>query len=211
MKFEIKNRWSGEVQFSCELEAKFEAESYSVQMGAAVKIAVKARANLARANLAGANLEGANLADAYLADAYLADAYLEGANLARAYLEGANLARANLEGALTTPASPEEIARLDQVREIVLKKPERLCMSDWHSSQWDPSHTPEEEHECGSAHCIAGWLQALSPDKEVRNMHPEAAGKTLCPAFSFMFYTSDAVALQWLKDRGYARSPEAAA
>ena len=178
------------------------------------------RANLAGAYLAGADLAGADLAGAYLAradlaganlaDANLADANLAGADLAGADLARANLARANLADAKSDPASPEEIKRLDEVREIGLKKPERLYMGDWHSGGWTPEHTPEEEHECGSAHCIAGWLQALCPDEKIRRGKTAAqAGELLAPTQKHMFYTSDAVALQWLKDRGYARSAEA--
>ncbi len=126
-----------------------------------------------------------------------------------AYLAGADLAGANLAGAKNFPVpSPEEIMRLDEVREIVLKKPERLVMSSWHSGNWTPDHTPQEEHSCGSAHCIAGWLQALCDDPKVRQMDPCAAGEKLAPASSYMFTASDPVALQWLKDRGYARQPE---
>ena len=131
---------------------------------------------------------------------------VEAAVKARANLARADLAGAYLAGAKNLPIpSAEEIARLDQVREIVLAKPERLYMNDWHSGNWTPDHTPEEEHSCGSAHCIAGWLQALSPDKEVRQMSAETAGRKLAPASQFMFYATDAVALQWLKDRGYAK------
>ena len=85
MKFQIKARWSSEVRFECELDASFESENYGVQLGAAVKLAIKARAYLA----------GANLAGAYLAGAYLAGAYLAGADLAGADLAGADLAGAN--------------------------------------------------------------------------------------------------------------------
>ncbi len=99
MKFQIKARWSDEVRFECELDASFENQSYGIQRGAAIKLAVKAGANLAGANLAGANLAGANLAGANLAGADLADAYLAGANLAGANLAGADLADANLAGA----------------------------------------------------------------------------------------------------------------
>jgi uncharacterized protein YjbI with pentapeptide repeats len=106
MKFEIKARAyaGGGVLFTAELDAKYESEPQSVQLGAAVKAAVQARANLADANLADANLAranlaDANLADANLADAYLADANLADANLARAYLADANLAGANLADA----------------------------------------------------------------------------------------------------------------
>jgi hypothetical protein len=114
VKFQIKNRFSGAVQFECELGAEFEALGYAIKLGAAVKVANLvyanlvyadlvganlADANLARANLAGANLADANLVGANLAGANLADANLVGANLARANLAGANLADANLVGA----------------------------------------------------------------------------------------------------------------
>jgi hypothetical protein len=112
--FEIKNRFTGAVLFTCELPEKIAAQSPAKQMGYAVKVANLAGANLAGANLAdadlaGANLAGANLADAdlagadlagaYLAGAYLADADLAGADLAGADLAGANLAGANLADA----------------------------------------------------------------------------------------------------------------
>ena len=91
MKFEVKNRFTGKVQFVAEIECA-ESASVSVKLGLAVKWAVSAGANLAGANLAGANLAGANLAGANLARANLAGAYLARANLA-----GANLARAYLD------------------------------------------------------------------------------------------------------------------
>ena len=103
MKFEVKNRFTGEVQFTAEIEAVDDA-STSVKLGLAVKWAFKARANLdgaylARANLAGAYLARANLAGANLDGANLDGANLAGANLARANLDGANLDGANLDGA----------------------------------------------------------------------------------------------------------------
>jgi uncharacterized protein YjbI with pentapeptide repeats len=107
MKFEIKHGRKAEVLFSAELSAEFETESYALQIGAAVKLAVAARADLADADLAGAdaraNLARADLAGAYLARADLAVADLAGAdaraNLARADLAGAYLARADLADA----------------------------------------------------------------------------------------------------------------
>ena len=99
---EIKHRYTGAVLFSARVDVSL---SDGLKIGAAVKLAIKADANLAGANLADANLAGANLARAYLADAnlaganlaraYLTDANLAGANLADANLAGANLARAN--------------------------------------------------------------------------------------------------------------------
>jgi hypothetical protein len=160
-------------------------------------------AYLADADLTGADLAGANLTDAYLAGADLAGANLRGANLAGANLRGADLAGANLAGA-EWEATPEEIERLDAVREIVLAKPERLRMSTWHSDEWTPDHTPEEERTCGSAHCIAGWLQALSSDPAIRMMDAEAAGRKLAPVASGLFYADDDTVLGWFKERMYA-------
>ena len=81
MKFEIKNRWSGEIIFS------IETDSWRL----AVELAVKSRANLSRADLSGADLSGANLSGANLSGANLSRANLSGANLSGANLSGANL------------------------------------------------------------------------------------------------------------------------
>ena len=103
MKFEIKSRWTGAVIFTADIDCD-DGESHGIQLGLAVKVAVKADANLADAYMADAymadaNLAGANLADANLAGANLAGANLDRANLAGAYMVGANLDRANLAGA----------------------------------------------------------------------------------------------------------------
>ncbi|MGB8630416.1 MAG: pentapeptide repeat-containing protein [Xanthobacteraceae bacterium] len=125
MKFEIKHRFTGAVLFTAELEAEFESKPFSVQIGAAVKLALKAGAYLDGADLAyanldgadlygtylyGANLAGANLAGANLTSADLARADLDGADLDGAYLYGTNLAdaymaRANLDGAYMARAN----------------------------------------------------------------------------------------------------------
>ena len=85
MKFDIKNRFTGAVQFTAEIECD-EDESVSVKLCLAVRWAYKTGAYLAGADLAGADLARANLAGAYLARANLARANLAGANLAGAYL-----------------------------------------------------------------------------------------------------------------------------
>ena len=45
MKFAIKSRLSSKVIFEAELDAHYESESYGVQLGAAVKLAVSAGAS----------------------------------------------------------------------------------------------------------------------------------------------------------------------
>ena len=109
MKFEIKNRFTGDVQFTAEIDATDETPC-SIKIGLAVKWAIKSRANLAYAYLAEANLTDANLGGAYLAyanltDANLKGANLKGANLAYAYLTDAHLKGANLKGAYLTDAN----------------------------------------------------------------------------------------------------------
>jgi hypothetical protein len=198
MKVEIKARASLDAKVLFTAEIPYDT-SEELRVKATLEIAVKSGANLAGAYLARADLAGADLAGANLAGADLAGADLSGADLA-----GANLARVKN---FLRP-SPEEIMRLDEVREIVLKKPKRLAMDSWHSGNWTPEHTPEEEYVCGSAHCIAGWLQALCPDAKVRQMDPRMAGVKLAPASAYMFTASNAAALRWLENREYARFEE---
>jgi len=81
--FDVKNRVSGAVQFTAEIEAS-EEELCGVKLGLAVIWAVKNGANLYRANLSGADLSGADLS---------------GADLYRANLSGADLSCADLYGA----------------------------------------------------------------------------------------------------------------
>ena len=83
MQFHVKNRYSGEVQFTAEIDCT-EVDATSKKLGLAVKWAMDNEANLEWANLEGANLRGANL---------------RGANLEWANLRGANLEEANLRGA----------------------------------------------------------------------------------------------------------------
>ncbi len=89
MKFEIKNRFEGNVL------ASFECESFKV----AVELAVKSDANLSDANLSRANLSDANLSRANLSGASLSRANLSDANLSRADLSRADLSDANLSDA----------------------------------------------------------------------------------------------------------------
>ena len=86
MKIQIKNRWNGSVIF----------ETDAANLGQAILIALKSRANLRGANLRGADLCDANLRGADLCDADLRGADLRGANLCGADLRGADLRGADL-------------------------------------------------------------------------------------------------------------------
>ena len=98
IKFEVRNRWSGEVQFTAEIDCN-EGAMRSVKLGLAVRWGVRSGADLSGANLSDANLSGADLSGADLSGADLSGADLSGANLSRADLSGANLSRADLSGA----------------------------------------------------------------------------------------------------------------
>jgi hypothetical protein len=104
MKYQIKNRFTGEIIYEHEGEFLRDAVIAAVKTRADLSGANLSRAYLSRAYLSGANLSGANLSGAYLSRAYLSGAnlsgaYLSGANLSRAYLSGADLSGANLSGA----------------------------------------------------------------------------------------------------------------
>jgi len=98
MKYDILNRWSGEVIFTAEIECGDDTHSY-IKLGLAIKSAIRVGANLEDANLENANLRSANLIGANLEDANLENANLENANLIGANLRSANLIGANLRSA----------------------------------------------------------------------------------------------------------------
>jgi len=103
-KFEIKNRFTGEVVFSSTKttykEAVEEAVKNKVNLyGANLYGTDLGKVSLRGADLYGADLRGANLGGADLYGAILGKANLRGANLGRADLRGADLGGADLRGA----------------------------------------------------------------------------------------------------------------
>ena len=92
---QIRNRFSDELIF----ESDVGGETASIRLGAAIKLALKAAANLQWADLRGANLQWADLQGADLRGANLQWADLHGADLQGADLRGANLQWADLHGA----------------------------------------------------------------------------------------------------------------
>ncbi len=95
-KFEIKNRWTKEVLFTCDIPEGMESGMIARH---AVEAAIAADANLRGADLYDANLRGANLRGADLRGADLRGANLRGADLRGANLRGADLYDAKLRGA----------------------------------------------------------------------------------------------------------------
>lgn len=120
---EIRNRFTDAVIFTAGVEVGL--ATVGLKLGAAVRIAIEAQANLHGASLPGANLHGANLrgadlsganlhwadlihadlSDANLTRADLINANLHWADLNNANLSGANLSVATLSGANMTSAN----------------------------------------------------------------------------------------------------------
>ena len=123
MKYDIQNRYTGEIQFTADFDCADDV-SDPVKIGLAVRWAIEndvdlsganlryanlseadlSEADLTEANLRGANLSYANLHSALLSEANLHGANLRGANLREADLTDANLCEANLSGAYLSKA-----------------------------------------------------------------------------------------------------------
>jgi uncharacterized protein YjbI with pentapeptide repeats len=104
IQYNIKNRFTGDVQFTAEIDCKDDEPAF-VKAGLAVRLAIKHKANLYGADLSEANLYGADLSDAILSGAILYGAILSGANLSGANLSGADLSKANLSEANLSEAN----------------------------------------------------------------------------------------------------------
>ena len=103
MKFDVLNRFTGNVKFTAEIDCEQDTPR-SLKLGLAVQWAVKTEADLTRADLTCANLTEANLTEANLTEADLTWANLTWADLTRADLTLADLTRADLTCANLTRA-----------------------------------------------------------------------------------------------------------
>jgi hypothetical protein len=95
IKFDIKNRSSGDIQFTAEIDCPAE-EKTSVKLGLSVRWAIKSGISLICADLRNADLSDADLSYADLSYANLSYANLRNANLSDADLSYANLSDADL-------------------------------------------------------------------------------------------------------------------
>ena len=159
---EIKNRYTGDVLYTTEVDAVDERPMWTAVI----------RANLAGADLAGAYLAGANLADANLARADLAGANLAGADLAGAYLAGA----CNLPSGVAAVDPPEPYVRAAPTREQLIERARRY--RDRHPNvpvvemldakildaitAGGGSLEMATWHTCGMTHCRGGWAVTLA-------------------------------------------------
>jgi uncharacterized protein YjbI with pentapeptide repeats len=192
MNFEIRNRWSGAVQFSCELSAEVAGMSYGFQLGFAVKKAQESDADLSDADLRdavlrdadlrGADLSGADLRDADLSGAVLRGADLSGADLRDADLRGADLSGADLRDAdLSGAVLHSAVLSGAVLRDADLRGADLsgavlrgavlsdcpVKIANIHSAVYEAASKPQaldmgQWHACETTHCRAGWVVALA-------------------------------------------------
>ena len=195
-KFEIKNRWTGKVQFTAEIDcAPHAPKSWKLRL--AVLWGIKNGSNLSGANLIDADLTRANLSGCDLSYCDLGGSDLRGANL-----RGADLSRSNLSGCALSGsdirgskfdfevATPDRAApRIAAVAKAALANEDALNMRVWHS--------------CETTHCIAGWAIHLAGEQG-KALEGEfgsyIAGLSLLGAEAAShFYDSKADATAWLR------------
>jgi len=95
MKFDVMNRYTGDVQFTAEVDCN-EDDSHSIKLGLAVAWGSSNAADLHSANLRSADLRSADLHSANLRSADLSSADLRFADLSSADLSSADLRFADL-------------------------------------------------------------------------------------------------------------------
>ena len=192
-KYVVRNRWSGDVQFTAEITVTPDM-LLSVKTGLAVRWARGNGADLSGADLRGADLHGADLSGANLRGADLSGADLGGADLSGANLRGANLrgadlggadlsdanlSDANLHGADLSGANLRGAPKIENIHQRIYaaaSQPDALDMSDWHDAEY-------KKGGCGTTHCRAGWAVALAGE-DGRKLESEMG----TPAAATMIY-----------------------
>ena len=131
MKFDVLNRFTGNVKFTAEIDCEQDTPR-SLKLGLAVQWAVKTEADLTEADLTCANLTCVNLTCA---------------NLTEANLTWANLTEADLTWADWVP----KIKNIHQTVYEAASKPKALEMADWHTCETTHCRAGWVVHLAGNA------------------------------------------------------------
>ena len=106
---------------------------------------------------------------------------LRGADLRGADLRGADLTGADLSGAVGIASPEEEAANIAAAVEAIAAEPHHWNQAVWHGNGFAPADAVAVG-SCGTAHCLAGWMQVQLPlGDERRKLDPESCGWALAP------------------------------
>jgi hypothetical protein len=98
MKYKVYNRYTGEVQFTADIDAT-EGTPRGWKSRLAILWAIKNGADMRGADMSGANMRGANMSHANMSDANMIYANMSGANMSGANMRDANMSGADMRGA----------------------------------------------------------------------------------------------------------------
>lgn len=102
-------------------------------------------------------------------------------NLSGADFWHANVIGSNLHDAIGIISPEEEEGNLVAAIMAIAAEPKNWDQGIWPDRGYRP-HAAPAVGGCGTAHCLAGWMQALLPlDHPLRKIDPESAGWVLAP------------------------------
>ena len=143
------------------------------------------------------DLENAETGHIYLNGAITGDIYLKNAITGYIYLKNAKTGGIDLRYAETgyidlKNAKTGEILRNYTKEDVEFLKSlpiDKIKMENWHSDNgWLNCKSEEELHECGTAHCIRGWAEALYKIKHGKVVDNP---NTLIPNLNHLFFMTD--------------------
>lgn len=113
-------------------------------------------------------------------------------------------------------SADSQIQALDEVRAIVLSNPHRLDMTTYHGDDgWWPLPNAklakllgaQLTQDCGTTHCIAGWLHVLATEHH-EDSNTLRVASNIAPIILNKIYVSTEEGLRWLVERQYAADLE---
>lgn len=122
-------------------------------------------------------------------------------------LRDADLSEADLSEADGYTSPEEESANIAAAVEAIAAEPEHWDQTVWHGVGYDAA-AAATVGSCGTAHCFAGWMQAMLPLGDGRReLDPESCGWLMAPraAAAGWFATEAHPDLQSLVDAAIAR------
>ena len=192
-KFEIKNRWTGKVQFTAEIECAPDAP-LSWKLRLAVLWGIKNGSDLRWSDLSGSDLRdcdlrGSDLRWSDLSGSDLRDCDLRGSDLRWSDLRGSDRRGAKIDFEIATP--DQAAPRIAEVAKAAIADESALAMDTWHT--------------CETTHCIAGWAIHLAGEQGKaleEKFGPHIAGLSLLGTEAAShFYDSKADATAWLRGK----------